>query len=145
MTKTKIKWIKPPAKVVNGLKATVRNRIARQVTRKEIKPLVAATRAAAPARTGGLRKSIGSKIKTYRNNDVTVGIVGSRMRWKRERGVYVRGKHAGFARIYRPARIIHILEKKKHFLATTMAVHSSAVVKRVQYGIGEGINAYLSK
>jgi hypothetical protein len=145
LIKAKVKWVKHPARVVNGLKSTVRNRISRQVTRKELRPLVKSTRNAAPKRTGGLRKSIGSKVKTYRNNDVTVGIVGSRMRWKKEYGTYTRGKNKNFTRLYRPARIIHIVEKKRHFIATTLAVQGDNTVKRIQYGIGEGITQYLNK
>ena len=59
-------------------------RVAKKVTNKAMtaarKPVVKAIRSNVPVRTGELKKSIGSKQKTYKGKSVRMSIIGARSR-----------------------------------------------------------------
>lgn len=65
-----------------GLKKSMRNKILRKAIRQASKATTKAAKANAPVDTGLLRKSIGSKIKTYKSG-VVVAIIGPRTGYRR--------------------------------------------------------------
>lgn len=84
---------------------TVRNRIKRLALRKAQKPLRERTRALARKESGLLKKSIGTKEKTYKNSGVVMAIVGPRSGFKR--WVTVRG----LRKLRNPVRTAHLVEQ----------------------------------
>ena len=63
----------------------------------------------ATQRFGFLAKSIGVKVKTYKG--VAVAVVGPRSKWSKTKGVYVKGKHKGEAKMFKPSKYAHLIEK----------------------------------
>lgn len=63
---------------LNSLDRKTKRRIATKAIRAGAKIQVKALRSATPKDSGAARKAIGTKVKTYRNSGVTVGITGER-------------------------------------------------------------------
>ena len=78
----------------------VQRKVARQAVSAALTPMVKAAKRLAPKDEGLLKKSIGKKVKTYRNNGVTWGAVGARSGFK----TVIDGK------VHDPRKIIHLVE-----------------------------------
>jgi HK97 gp10 family phage protein len=85
----------------------VKRKAMRQATRAACKVVLASARQKVRVRTKLLRKSLGVKIKSYRNDGNIVGMVGPRVGFKTATGVGKNGKV-----IYEnPTQIAHLVEK----------------------------------
>jgi HK97 gp10 family phage protein len=70
----------PLLQTLNRLRRGLRNRILRKALRRGSKPMVQAVRALAPTDTRELRRSIGTRSRTYRRGGVIVFVIGPRNR-----------------------------------------------------------------
>lgn len=68
---------------LSSMDRKMRRTIATKAVRAGAKIMVSALRSAAPKRTGRGAKAIGTKIKTYRNSQVTAAITGERIERRR--------------------------------------------------------------
>jgi hypothetical protein len=59
---------------------------------------------------GLYKKSLGKKVKAYRNGMTVVAVIGPRLGFKRPMGIRKRGKHKGEAFYQDPANIAHLVE-----------------------------------
>jgi hypothetical protein len=89
---------------LRGVKASVRNRALRTGVTKVSRRMAAAAKAKVDKRTGLVKKSIGSKVKTYKNRAVVVGIIGPRTGFK-QRVVLPDGS----TEVEDPAKIAHFI------------------------------------
>jgi HK97 gp10 family phage protein len=88
--------------------------LVKKVLRKAIREASAVIKAAVkgnvqPHGLGDLAKSIGVKIRTYK--DVAVAIVGPKSKWQKVRGVYKKGRRKGQPKVVMPSKIAHLVEK----------------------------------
>lgn len=67
---------------LDGVKNALRNRILRAAVGDGMKVVLDAAKAGAPRDSGLLRRSLGRRVKVYRNSGVVVGIVGPRTGFK---------------------------------------------------------------
>jgi HK97 gp10 family phage protein len=71
------------------MKRATKNRIVRKAVTSGTNPMNRAAKASSKFidRTGLLRKSIGKKVRTYRNSGATIGVIGPRRGFARNRNV----------------------------------------------------------
>lgn len=128
---------------LSGLNAVKKNmnRIVRTAVRKNSKTVVNAFKGnlASHKRTGGAYKACGSKIRTYKG--AVVLIVGAKSSFQMSLGTRVRGKHKGEAIIYRPSKILHILEKKYHPLGAAKTSTEAMVIAGISREVAAGFAA----
>lgn len=104
-------------KAMESLKLGVKNKVTRQAITAAIKPLVKQVKAVMPVDTGALRTSISSKVRTYRERQVTVGIVGARTDYTKK------GR--------RPVRYLNIIEARTRIIKSLWAREGGAVQARI--------------
>ena len=71
-------------RAMRRLPSKVRSNVENKALRRVSKPMIAAVRAAAPVRSGQLRKSIGRVIRTYRRSGTKVAVIGPRHGFSKE-------------------------------------------------------------
>lgn len=98
-------------KPLEGLKQSLVNKIMRKATTKAAKPVKVAVKSGAQKakRYGYLNKSIGVKVKTYKDN--VIAVVGPRSKYSVTKGVYKKGKKKGADKVFRPSYYAHLVEK----------------------------------
>lgn len=101
---------------IDGLKKSVVNKHARRAMTHTVRDVAKKFKAVAWKRTGLYKKSVGSKIKTYKGTTV-VGVIGARHGFKKQVGVRLRGKNKGKAVFQDPAKYGHLAEAKVPKLA----------------------------
>lgn len=106
-------------KRLDGLKRRVKNTILRKAMRRATAIVLKAARGNCPKDTGLLRKSLGSKVKAYRQSGVVVGLVGPRKGFKQE----VTRKGGGKMQAD-PVRYAHLVEFGRKEVTTTKTVLS---------------------
>lgn len=82
----------------------LRNRVLRRALRRGSQPVVQAARRLVPADTRELRRSIGTRSRTYRRGGVIVFVIGPR--W----GARTKAPRGRRARAYNPGRYGHLVE-----------------------------------
>jgi HK97 gp10 family phage protein len=86
--------------LLNGLGDRVLRKVARQSVSAGATPIAQSAKANAPEQSGLLRKSIKKKVKTYKDTQTVVAIVGP--------DSSVRGEYKGEKRV--PAKYAHLVE-----------------------------------
>ena len=136
---------------LTGLKKSLVNRIMRPAIRKGCKTVLKAARAntRALAKRGFMSKSLLVKIKRYPTT--MVGVIKADYQKTMSLGVARRGKYKGQERIYRPAKILHIVERggkhsqgkypMKNALTATLTQFQSDLAA----AITTGVQKYLAK
>lgn len=94
---------------LEGLKKALRNRILKRAIGAGTKLILREAKARAPRETGLLRKSLGRKVKVYRNSGTVVGIVGPRAGFK-ETVTRSRGRWLPGPVVSDPIRYAHLVE-----------------------------------
>jgi HK97 gp10 family phage protein len=102
--KAELTGIKDLVGTLARLKKAVRNKLLRGAVGDGSKILLQAVKAKAPRESGLMRKSLGRRLKVYRNSGTVVGIVGPRTGFKRE--VSVGGRAGG----RNPTKYAHLVE-----------------------------------
>ena len=74
----KLEGVQQLLKNLEQFSQTIQRRIVRKAVSAGSTPMLQAVKAAAPRETGLLKKSIGRKVKTYRNSGVVLVIIGPR-------------------------------------------------------------------
>lgn len=95
----RIDGLKDTLRALDDLGGKLRGRVLRKALQASQKPLVQAARARVPVRTRTLRKSLGAKVKIYREGH-GVAVTGPR--------VSIVGEYRG--RKVRPAKYAHLVE-----------------------------------
>lgn len=123
-----------------NLNRQLRSKIVRSAINEGTKAPYRAMKANAKSVSRTVSKSIGRKVKVYRNSGVAVGIVGPRKGFARD--VTLKG---GRVKRIDPTRIAHLLEKgTRHSRAfpfarpaadTTKAESTNAVISTLQSGV----------
>ena len=94
---------------VQGRLSALEGKVRRQVLRKAVtagaRVVLRTEKSLAPVRLGFLRKSLGTKVKSYRNSGVVVGLVGPRTD-----KIYFVGN-----RRVRPSKYAHLAAKRNPF------------------------------
>lgn len=134
-----------------GLKKSLVNRILRQAILKAGTPVKGAVKSTAQsiAKTGGLGKSIGHKVKTYA--DGVVMVIGPKSDYASTKGTITRGPKKGQPKRYVPARVAKIIEKgskrssPRPFLAPALARMQATYRDRLAQLIKEGIEQALNQ
>jgi HK97 gp10 family phage protein len=93
---------------MSALRQSARGRIQRKAVNKATRPLAKDTKLLVPVETGTLKRSIGSKVKTYKSG-TTVGLIGPRKGMGRE-VVARKGPKAGRVEFRDPVRYAHLVE-----------------------------------
>ncbi len=95
---------------------------------------------------GLLRKSMGRKVKTYRNSGRIVGIVGARKDGFREEiGIRIRGKSKGQGFYANPTKYLHLIElgtrrsKATHFLERSLQECLPQCVSLIQQALADAV------
>lgn len=135
---------------LDGLKNAVKNRILKKAVNKGCKIILKAAKAKAPRETGLLKKSLGSKVKVYRNTGVVVGIVGPRKGFRQE---VLRKKGRWFPAmvISDPIRYAHLVElgtshsQAKPFLGPAVNDSSVAIRNAMAAEITKGLQDQAAK
>ena len=127
-------------KKVDNLKNALRNKITKKAVTAGVQVIAKAIKANAPEDTKLLKKSIGSKVKVYRNSNMVVGLVGPRTKMGAD-VVTRRGQ-----RLFRnPTRYAHLAEKKTGFMANgwtaSAAAANAALVSVMQDEIAKQVQS----
>lgn len=138
-TKVQVQGAKQVIKRLNKLKRGVKNKILRKAITKSCQPVAKAAKANTPIETGLLKKSLGHKVKTYK--DDVVGIVGPRRGMGKV--VTVRGR-----KVYRdPVKYAHLVErgtvdsKPQPFLLPAWESNKQAISQILTNEIRQGIES----
>lgn len=105
---------------LEGIRVSVQKRILKRAMTQALKPLQAAAKIAAPSNLGALGRSIGARIKVYKN--VVFGAVGPLSKYKETFvGTFPfapPSPNTARARVNKPAKYIHLVEKgaAPHFI-----------------------------
>lgn len=127
--KVEVDGLSDVLKVINDVEVGIRNRVLRKAFRAYGKQIIKPAKAAAPRRSGTLRKSIGQKVATYKSGAVVL-VVGPR------RGVV--GDHDG--RKVVPSRTAHLVEFGTTRSRATPFMRQAAVAAR-----SEGVQRFAQK
>ncbi len=95
---------------LEGLQDKLRKKTLKDAIGAASKVVLWEARRRAPRGSGLLRKSLGRKVKVYRNSGVVVGIIGPRTGFKIQVGVRIRGKNAGKPIYANPTQYAHLVE-----------------------------------
>lgn len=134
-----------------SLKQSLVNRILRKAVSQAGAPVRAAVKANAQsiAKTGGLAKSMGFKLKTY--PDGVCLIIGPKSDYVKSKGTISRGPKKGQPIRYVPSRIAKLVEsgtrrsKPRPFLGPAYQSQHTAFMERLAGLIAQGIAEQLSK
>jgi hypothetical protein len=136
---------------LKALGPKLEKKILRAAVDKGTKYLTKQTKANVPVQTGLLKKSIGSKVKTYPNGKI-IGIVGPRSGFRQQ--VVTRGRKGAILRtkkglklfmaggkdtVRNPLKYAHLTELKRKWMARTFASAGPTAVKIVQAAIVDGL------
>ena len=102
----RLEGVEPLLARLQALDKGTRNRILRKALRKGAKPVIQAERQLVPKDTGTLKRSIGSKSKTYRKGGVVVFIIGPRNTW-----TFAQKKGAKKLTLYKPGKYAALVDK----------------------------------
>lgn len=136
---------------LDGLKRTLVGKILRKAVTQAGRVVREAVKnnATTIKKHGYLAKSIGIKVKVYK--DSAVAIVGPRSKWTKTEGVRTRGKHKGEPITFRPSYTAHLVEKgtkrskEKPFLKPAFNSTESQYMQNVSDAIAQGIQDQLNK
>jgi HK97 gp10 family phage protein len=136
---------------LEGLKKSLANKILRKAVTQAGRVVRDAVKANAVniKKHGYLAKSIGIKVKVYK--DTAIAVVGPRSKWSKVTGVRTRGKHKGEPITYKPSYTAHLVEKgtkrsqQKAFLKPALNSTSSLYMQIASDAIAHGIQDQLSK
>jgi HK97 gp10 family phage protein len=96
---------------MRGLAAKVQKKVAKDAVGKAGQIILWDAKGRVRKVSGLLRKSLGRKVKVYRNTGVATAVVGPRRGFKVVLGVRVRGKAAGKTYHADPTHYSHLVEK----------------------------------
>jgi HK97 gp10 family phage protein len=136
---------------LEGLKKSLANKILRKAVTQAGRVVRDAVKqnAITIKKHGYLAKSIGIKVKVYK--DTAIAVVGPRSKWTKVVGVRTRGKHKGEPITFRPSYIAHLVEKgtkrsmHKAFLKPALNSTTSQYMQIASDAIAQGIQEQLSK
>lgn len=136
-----------------ALPAYVSRQQLRQAVARAITPFKAAVRAAAPVKTGGLRRSVASKVKMYsRTYPAVVGVVGFvRKRDKRQMGYHaaiieggtkdrVRKSGGRTGRVTPHPMVRPVLEANRSAILANVMREMAVGLERAAQKLGQGAN-----
>lgn len=117
----KLEGLGPALGRLEKLRRGARGKILRKALNEGTKPVLSSAKGLAPRESGQLRKSLGKKVKVYRESGAAVGLVGPRSGFKRQVTVEKRKVSAVIggkrttrrigAVVYRnPVRYAHLVE-----------------------------------
>lgn len=127
--KVEVDGLSDVLKVINDVEQGIRNRVLRKAFRAYGKQIIKPAKAAAPRRSGTLKKSIGQKVATYKSGAVVL-VVGPR------RGVV--GEYEGKKVV--PSRTAHLVEFGTKRSRATPFMQRAAVAAR-----SEGVRQFTTK
>jgi HK97 gp10 family phage protein len=138
-------------KPLEGLKKSLVNKILRKAVNEAARTVRTAVKGNAQAvgRYGYLAKSIGIKVKIYK--DIAVAVVGPRTKYQKNKGVYKKGKKKGQPKLIKPSKYAHFLEKgtkrsrAKPFLKPALDSSKDEYMTALAAAIERGIAAQLAK
>lgn len=138
----KVNGLDDVMKTLAKLKQSTRTKILRKAVTQGAKPILKDARSKAPVESGLLKKSLGTKIKTYPSG-VVVAVIGPRMEFKtdpktsKRKQVYKRTGKAKLKRFERrqPAYYAHLVEKgtKPHSLGKGSSTRKKTQVQGPQH------------
>ncbi len=136
---------------LEGLKKSLVNKILRKAVTEASRTVRTAVKSNAEAagRYGYLSKSIGIKVKIYK--DIAVAVVGPRTKYVKTKGAYKKGKKKGEPKVYKPSKYAHFLEKgttrskAKPFLKPALESTQDEYLTTLALAIERGIAAQLAK
>ena len=107
-----------------GIKRNVRTRILRRAVSKAARLILKDAKARVATRTGLLKKSLGIKVKTYRQSGVVVAIIGPRTGFKRHVTL-----PDGTIEVENPTVIAHLVEKGRQavFIKTAKILSNGTI------------------
>lgn len=119
-------------KALDHLEKKSAKKVIRKGATKGIQVYTKALKDRAPKQTGLLKKSIGSKVKSYRGGATVLGIAGARVGFRREVEVKIRNKKgtrivARKKEIRDPSKYAHITEARKPWMKPTFIGQQKAV------------------
>lgn len=105
-------------KTLKWLPRKIADKILKKAVGIASRKLSRAVKNAVPVRTGQLKKSIGARVRMYKNTQIIVGVVGARKGFRVEVGKYKRdsGKTARYPHkkgdpiIVNPTKYLHLVE-----------------------------------
>lgn len=107
----------------------IQRKVARQAVSAALTPLNKEIKRQTPQETGQLKRSIGKKIKTYRNNGVIWGAVGVRSGFRK----VIDGKPRD------PRRYAHVVEARTGFMRRSFDTTRTKVISILGQKLGSGI------
>jgi hypothetical protein len=110
LVKGEVAGLKECQAALAGVEKRVRKAAVRRGVAAGAKTVVKEARKRVRRRSGLLAKSLGSKVKTFKNGTV-VGIVGPRTGFRKVVGQRTRGKNKGKVVYENPTQIAHLIEK----------------------------------
>ncbi len=115
---------------LDGMKRAVRTRVLRKAIGAGTKIILKVAKSLVPKESGLLRKSLGRKVKVYRNSGIAVGIVGPRKGFRQD-VTRSKGKWFPVTAISDPIKYAHLVEfgTQPHSLGA-----GSSLRKKVQHG-----------
>ena len=132
-------------KSIDGLNKSLKNKLLRRALGEAGKLILKVAKTRAPRETGILKKSLGRKVKIYRQTGVGVAIVGPRTGF-RQNVLRKKGKWAPTQAIANPTKYAHLQElgtvtrRAQPFLAPAIAGQQSAVRDAISAVITKGID-----
>ncbi len=101
---------------LQGVKRSVRNRALRTAITKVSRRMAAAAKAKVEKRTGLLKKSLGFKVRTYKNRSVVAGVIGPKTGMKQTVTL-----PDGTTEVEDPSKIAHFVEKGRQAVSIKTA------------------------
>lgn len=136
-----MKIVTDPLSQVQKLASGMKNKIMRIGLSKASAIVKSAVIDNAPAITGALKQSIRIRLKRYMDGARWISVIGPSMKFKRT----LKRKSKNSAGIYyRPARIAHLVERSKRFIATSKSQTQQQFLDTLQDKIGEQIKEILA-
>lgn len=129
--RVKARGFREIGRALKEVEAKVGKRIIKKGVTKGIQVYAKALKPAAPKETGLLRKSIGQKVKAYRNGGRVFGVAGPRTGFRRQVTVKIKNKKGRTVgkrqEIRDPNKYARITEKRRPWMRPTFHSQAQAV------------------
>lgn len=147
----KITGVKELTATLSGLARAVRNKILRKMMGEAGKVVLKRAKQLVPRETGLLKKSLGRKVKLYRNSGVGVAVVGPRTGPKfRQTVTRTKGRWFPRTAISSPTKYAHLVEggtghsPARPFLAPAVGQHQT-ILEAMGKAMAAGLEAAAKK
>lgn len=115
------------------------------------KQLLRLVKGRTPKRSGQLKRSLGRKVKVYRESGVVVALVGARQGFRIQGGIRTRGRKKGQPHFINPTKYLHLVElgtthsQARRMINSSLAEMRSAIKANLTEAMQRALGAAAAK